>query len=68
MTVGTIRITVPTTLIWHARGPIQVFTSKGFLIVDSQAPSGGVRLSKGQYPGLRVVASGAWSVELRVSR
>jgi hypothetical protein len=59
-------VNVPSVLSWHAaRAPIQIFTSSGFLLVQSGASNGSVRLSKGTYRGVRVATHAGWSIELR---
>lgn len=64
--LGTIVVSTPATLIWRAqRGAIQIFTSSGFLLVQSQTPNGSVRLSKGTYRGVRVASHTSWAIELR---
>ncbi len=65
--VGTIVLHSPTTLVWNAAKPIQVFTSKGFVLVNARTPNGRVLLAKGKYPGVRVASHGSWSVELRAA-
>jgi hypothetical protein len=64
--LGTIVVSVPSVLIWHAqRAPIQIFTSSGFLLVQSATANGNVRLAKGTYRGVRVASHAGWSIELR---
>jgi hypothetical protein len=66
--LGTVVLSSPSTLAWKAQHPpIQIFTAKGFIIVNSTAPSGVTRLSRGTYRGLRVASHAGWSVELRSS-
>lgn len=61
-------MSVPTVLSWHAQqGPIQIFTSRGFLLAQSSAAHGSVRLSKGTYRGVRVASHAGWSIELRTA-
>jgi hypothetical protein len=53
-------------LVWSAQHPpIQIFTSHGFIVVSSHAPSGSVLLSRGSYPGMHVASHGSWTIELR---
>jgi len=55
-----------TVLQWHASGsPIVIFTVQGFRLVSSPASSGRVKLTPGEYSGLRIAAKGAWTIELR---
>lgn len=64
--LGTIVVRSPSTLVWKAEHPpIQIFTAKGFILVNSTAPSGVTRLSRGTYRGVRVASHAGWSIELR---
>jgi hypothetical protein len=64
--LGTIVLHAQSVLSWHVQhGPIQIFTSSGFLLVQSQQPNGSVRLSRGTYRGVRVASHAGWSIELR---
>ncbi len=64
--LGTIVLHGRSLLVWYTRHPgIQIFTSSGFMLVKSGAPSGTVRLSRGTYRGVRVASAANWSVELR---
>ncbi len=66
--LGTVVVRTPSTLAWKAQHPpIQIFTAKGFILVNSTAPSGVTRLSRGTYRGMRVASHAGWSVELRTS-
>lgn len=47
--------------------PIQLFTSRGFLLIDSHAARGRVRLGRGSYSGLRVAAKGSWTIRVRAT-
>jgi len=59
-------VSARTLLVWSADHPrIQIFTSKGFMLVNSSSPTGTVRLSRGTYRGVRVSSPARWSVELR---
>ena len=61
--IGTIALKSPVALSWKAAKPkIQVFTTTGFVLVNSTKPSGSVHLSKGTYRGVRVASAGAWSL------
>jgi hypothetical protein len=48
-------------------GSIQIFNTRGFVLVDSNALTGRVRLARGLYKGLRVAAKGHWTVEVRAA-
>jgi len=64
--LGTIVAHSPSVLAWSAGHPgMQIFTSSGFILVDSNASSGAIRLSAGTYRGVRVAARAAWAIELR---
>jgi hypothetical protein len=69
--LGTIAVRSPSLLVWSARQPatrqpaIQIFTSNGFLLVNSKAPNGFIRLAGGTYRGVRVASPASWSIELR---
>jgi hypothetical protein len=59
-------VSVPTTLVWRVdHPPIQIFTSSGFMLVNSQAASGTIRVSRGTYHGVRVASGEGWTIELR---
>ena len=58
--IGTIALKSPVRLTWSAAKPkIQVFTSTGFVLVNSRKSSGSVLISKGTYRGVRVASGGA---------
>jgi hypothetical protein len=64
--LGTLVTSGQTLLVWNAGHPrIQIFTSKGFMLVNSSSHTGTVRLSRGTYRGVRVSSPAQWSVELR---
>jgi hypothetical protein len=64
--LGTIPLHSPAVLAWSAgQPPMQIFTSRGFLLVNSKGSSGTVRLARGTYRGVRVASRGSWVVELR---
>jgi hypothetical protein len=64
--LGTIVVHGPCLLVWNASGPaIQIFTSSGFMLVNSHVPNGTVQLSRGTYLGVRVASAAGWSIELR---
>ena len=67
--IGTIVVKSPVVLTWTAAKPkMQIFTSKGFVLVNSTASSGSVHLSKGTYRGVRVASGGTWAIVLRPKR
>ena len=52
--IGTIVVKSPVVLTWTAAKPkMQIFTSKGFVLVNSTTSSGSVHLSKGTSAGTR---------------
>jgi hypothetical protein len=64
--LGTLVASGQTLLLWNAGHPrIQIFTSKGFMLVNSSSQTGTVRLSRGTYRGVRVSSPAHWTVELR---
>jgi hypothetical protein len=64
--LGTLVVHARSVLVWNARHPgIQIFTSNGFMLVNSRSPTGAVRLSRGTYRRVRVSSAAHWSVELR---
>ncbi len=51
---------------WNTASPaIEIFTAQGFRLVASPASSGRVRLTPGEYRGLRVATKGPWTIQLR---
>jgi hypothetical protein len=63
--IGTVAEGSSVLLTWTAsKGPIQIFTSQGNLLLSSGARHGSIRLAKGQYQGLRVASPGAWTLRL----
>lgn len=64
--LGTIVVGSRSVLMWRAqRPPIQIFTSKGFILVRGRAAAGSIQVSRGTYTGTRVATHGGWTVELR---
>jgi hypothetical protein len=64
--LGTIVAPAGSRLLWsvHHAG-VQIFTSNGFMLVNSHFPAGAVRLSRGTYRGVRVSTAGSWVIVLR---
>jgi hypothetical protein len=53
---------------WNTAKPqLQIFTNHGFLLVDSRARVGRVRLARGDYASLRVAAKGHWTIQLHTA-
>jgi hypothetical protein len=53
---------------WRTSGhPIQLAVRSGFLLLDSPARAGRIKLPPGEYSGLRIATPNGWSVELRVA-
>ena len=64
--LGTIVVHSPSVLVWSTqRVPIQVFTSTGFILLNSSSSTGSTRLSGGTYRGVRVASRARWSLQLR---
>lgn len=64
--LGTVVVRSAEELVWQAgHAPIQIFAANGFMLVNSQAPHGSIRLSRGTYRGVRVATHARWSIELR---
>jgi hypothetical protein len=64
--LGTIVVGSSEVLAWRIqRPPVQIFTANRFILVNSHASTGDVRLSRGTYPGVRIAAKAAWTIELR---
>ena len=55
-----------TVLQWNGSGsPVEIFTAQGFRLVSSAASSGRVKLTPGEYRGVRIATKGPWTIELR---
>lgn len=64
--IGSVSERTTTVLEWRAPGHgIQIFTSRGALLVDSTTGIGSVRLPRGEYADLRVASRGSWVIRLR---
>ena len=51
---------------WNvAKPPIQIYTSRGNLLLSSDRRSGTIRLGRGEYRKLRIATNGHWTVQLR---
>jgi hypothetical protein len=67
--IGSLSERAAVVLQWSTAGrPLQLFTERGFLLVDSQPGYGRIRLARGDYRGLRVGTQGAWTIQLRAAR
>lgn len=67
-TIGSVSERSTIVLEWSTpKPPIQLFTSHGFMLIDSHASSGRVKLGRGTYSGLRVAAKGSWTIRLRAT-
>ena len=63
--IGTLSEKSTVVLEWTTtKAPIQVFTSRGFLIISSHTRSGRVRLAHDRYPGVHVATKGQWTIQL----
>lgn len=66
--IGSVKEHSTTVLEWSTpKPPIQLFTARGFLLLDSAAPNGRIRLGRGSYSGLRVAAKGSWTIRVRAA-
>jgi hypothetical protein len=66
--IGSLSEKTAIVLEWRTAGrAIQLFTVRGFVLVDSHAATGRVRLARGDYPVLRVATRGSWTVQLRAA-
>jgi hypothetical protein len=64
--LGTIVVHSSSVLVWSAQhAPIQVFTSTGFILLNSSSLTGSTKLSGGTYRGVRVASHAGWSLQLR---
>ncbi|MFL5862963.1 MAG: hypothetical protein ACJ780_19675 [Solirubrobacteraceae bacterium] len=64
--IGSVSERATTVLQWHAPGHgIQIFTSRGAVLVNSATGTGSVRLPRGEYADLRVASRGSWVIRLR---
>jgi hypothetical protein len=53
---------------WNvAKPPIQIYTSKGNLLLSSDQRNGAIRLGRGEYRKLRIATNGPWKVQLRAA-
>jgi hypothetical protein len=53
---------------WNvAKPPIQIYTSRGNLLLSSDRRSGAIRLGRGEYRRLRIATNGHWTVQLRAA-
>jgi hypothetical protein len=53
---------------WRTSGQrFQVFTARGFLLLDTHAATGRLRLARGEYSKLRVASPAGWTLLLRAS-
>ncbi len=63
--IGSLRERRAVVLQWQAsRGPFQIYTSRGVILVTSRAHTGTIGLARGIYTSLRVSAPAAWTIRL----
>jgi hypothetical protein len=68
-TLGSLSEKTPVVLTWKtAAPPLQLFTSKGFMLIDSTSRRGAVRLARGRYKKLRVASRNQWTIEIHAER
>jgi predicted small secreted protein len=66
--IGSLSEKTPIVLQWSTAGQrIQVFTAKGFVLLESNARTGRIRLAAGKYAKLRVASPAPWTLLLRAS-
>ena len=66
--IGALSEKTSVVLEWRtATPPMQIFNSRGFLLVNSNLPSGRVRLASGEYRNLHVGAKGPWTIKIHAS-
>jgi hypothetical protein len=64
--LGTLRLRRSAVLTWRARGRLfQVFEQHGFLLVDTRAHRGHVKIHRGVYRRVRVATRGRWRISIR---
>jgi hypothetical protein len=65
--IGSFRERRAVVLQWHtSKGPFQIYTSRGMILVAGHGHRGSIGLTRGNYSNLRVSAAGAWTI--RISR
>jgi hypothetical protein len=66
--IGSLSEKTSVVLEWKtATPPLQIFNGHGFLLVNSNLPSGRVRVASGDYRGLHVGARGPWTITIHAS-
>ena len=66
--IGALSEKTSVVLEWRtATPPLQIFNSHGLLLVNSNLPSGMIRLASGQYRDLHVGAKGPWTIKIHAS-
>ena len=66
--IGTLSEKSTVVLEWSTTSPpIQIFNTHGFMLVNSSSATGRIRLTRGDYTGLRVAAKGHWTIEVRAA-
>jgi hypothetical protein len=64
--LGTLRLRRAAVLRWRTRGALfQVSERHGFLLVNTRARRGHVRIHRGTYRGVRVATRGRWTITIR---
>jgi hypothetical protein len=64
--IGTLRLKRSAVLRWKTSGGVfQISVSSRFLLVNTRARSGRVRVYRGVYRGVRVASSGHWKITIR---
>ena len=64
--LGTLRLRRSAVLRWRTRGGVlQVSERHGFLLVNTRARRGHVKIHRGVYRGVRVATRGHWTISIR---
>jgi hypothetical protein len=67
-TLGSLSVKTPVVLRWHTSGHgVQLVVGSGFLLLNSPASAGRIKLPRGAYPRLRIATVGAWHVDVRAA-
>jgi hypothetical protein len=64
--LGTLRLRRSAVLRWRTRGGVlQISERHGFLLLNTRARRGHLRIHRGTYRGVRVAARGHWRITIR---
>jgi hypothetical protein len=63
--IGSLRERRAVVLQWRtSKGPFQIYTSRGMILVAGRGHRGAIGLTRGDYSNLRVSTPGAWTIRL----